>query len=128
MKTVRLLVLFCCLITIGTPSWAETPEGKKDAADSEGQSAVITAPSGEDYLNPQLREDIDKYLAGKNVSGIDRFKLFLLIRENIGLYGGLEDVGELHAEGSIWPSIMELYRGYNYNEVINAVKGYAGIE
>jgi len=102
-------------------------QAKMALIDTAGGNA-ITAPGIEDYLNPGLMKDIDKYFAGKNVSGIDRFKLFLLIRETIGNYGGLEDVGELHAEGSVWPSIMELYRGYNYDEVINAVKGYAGID
>ena len=89
---------------------------------------AITAPSGEDYMNENLRKDIDKYLAGHEVSGSDRFKLFVLARESIGLYAGLEDVGELHAEGSILPSILELYRTYNYDEVKRLVKKYAEIE
>ncbi len=89
---------------------------------------AITAPSSEDYLmNDTLRKDIDKYLAGKGVSGTDRFKLILLIRELVALWGGLEDVTFIHAEGSIWSSIMELYRSYNYDKVTRAVKEHIGI-
>ena len=98
-------------------------KAKEAVIDTAGGMAV-TAPGAEDYYNEALRKDIDKYLAGKNVSGIDRFKLFLLIRESIGLYAGLEDVGELHAEGSIWPSVMELERTYNYDEVKKTILGY----
>ena len=96
----------------------------KEAVIDTAGGMAITAPGAEDYYNENLRKDIDKYLAGRNVSGIDRFKLFLLIRENLGLYGGLEDVGELHAEGSIWPSVMELWRGYNYDDIKKNILGY----
>ncbi|MFV0276208.1 MAG: 4-hydroxyphenylacetate 3-hydroxylase C-terminal domain-containing protein, partial [Parahaliea sp.] len=79
---------------------------------------AVNAPGAEDYQNPELREDIDKYLAGGNgVSGIQRFKLFVAVRELLAIYGGLEDVGELHAEGSMWPSVLELWRSYDYREV-----------
>jgi len=88
---------------------------------------AITAPSSEDYLNNKLRKDIDKYLAGHGVSGTDRFKLILLVRELVGLWGGLEAVDSIHAEGSIWASIMELYRSYNYDKVTRAVKEHIGI-
>jgi len=91
-------------------------KSKEAVIDTAGGMA-ITAPGAEDYLNPELQKDIDKYLAGHNVSGNDRFKLFLLLREGLGLYGGLEDVAELHAEGSMWPSIMELSRGYDYTDI-----------
>jgi len=94
----------------------EHMKAKEAVIDTAGGMA-ITAPGGEDFMNPELQKDIDKYLAGRNVSGNDRFKLFLLLREGLGLYGGLEDVGELHAEGSIWPSTMELWRGYDYTDI-----------
>lgn len=100
---------------------------KQAVIDTAGGLA-ITAPSGEDFADAKLRKDIDKYLAGHDVSGIDRFKLFTLAREGIGLYGGLEDVGELHAEGSILPSVMELYRTYNYGPITKLIKKYAEIE
>ena len=89
---------------------------------------AITAPSSEDYMmNETLRKDIDKYLAGKGVSGTDRFKLILLIRELVALWGGLEDVTFIQAEGSIWASVMELHRTYNYDKVVKAVKENIGI-
>ena len=102
-------------------------KAKQAVIDTAGGLA-ITTPSGEDYANDKLRKDIDKYLAGHDVSGIDRFKLFTLLRESIGLYGGLEDVGELHAEGSILPSVLELYRTYDYGPITKLVKKYAEIE
>ncbi|MGD0854561.1 MAG: 4-hydroxyphenylacetate 3-hydroxylase N-terminal domain-containing protein [Dehalococcoidia bacterium] len=102
-------------------------KAKQAVIDTAGGMA-ITAPSGEDFANPLLKKDIDKYLAGHDVSGIDRYKLFILLRESLGLYGGLEDVGELHAEGSILPSVMELYRTYNYGPITKLIKHYAEIE
>lgn len=100
---------------------------KQCVVDTAGGLA-ITAPGGEDYDNPLLKKDIDKYLAGHNVSGTARFKLFLLAREAIGLYGGLDDIGELHAEGSIMPSVLELYRSYNYGPIMQQIKKYAHID
>lgn len=102
-------------------------EARQAMIDTAGGLA-ITAPSGEDFLNDELKQDIDKYLAGHNVSGINRFKLYMLVREAVGLHAGLEDVGELHAEGSILPSVLELSRSYKYDEVKQYVKNFAGIE
>jgi 4-hydroxybutyryl-CoA dehydratase/vinylacetyl-CoA-Delta-isomerase len=76
---------------------------------------AITAPSGDDFANPDLRPLIEKYLAGNpQVSGEKRFKLFLMLRELVGLLGGLESVTMVHAEGSIEASVIELLRNYDF--------------
>jgi len=76
---------------------------------------TVTAPSGDDYENEELRGYIEKYLSAA-VPGSERFKLFLLLREAIVLLGGEESVIHIHAEGSIRASLIEIYRTYNFNE------------
>lgn len=84
---------------------------------------AITAPSGDDYDHPELRGYIDKYLAGSDVyPGGDRFKLFLAIREQVGLLGGLEAVNMVHAEGSIEASTIEMYRSYDFGPSLELVR------
>ncbi|TET41738.1 MAG: 4-hydroxybutyryl-CoA dehydratase, partial [Dehalococcoidia bacterium] len=80
-----------------------------------GGGLIVTAPSGDDYANEELRRDIGKYLRGA-IPGEERFKLFLLLREAISLLGGEESVIHIHAEGSIRASLIELYRTYNFDE------------
>lgn len=80
-----------------------------------GGGLIVTAPSGDDYANEELRRDISKYLRGA-IPGEERFKLFLLLREAISLLGGEESVIHIHAEGSIRASLIELYRTYNFDE------------
>ncbi len=82
---------------------------------------ACTAPSGDDYANQELRPYISKYMTGA-VSGEDRFKLMLLIREQIALLGGEESVIYIHAEGSQEASTVELYRSYDYTETKAAIK------
>jgi len=78
---------------------------------------AITAPSGDDYANPELRPVIEKYLAGNTqVGGDRRFKLFLAARELVALLGGLESVTMVHAEGSIEASVIELLRTYDFTK------------
>jgi len=76
---------------------------------------AITAPSGDDYANEELKPYINKYLRGA-IPGGDRFKLMLILREAIALLGGEETVIHIHAEGSMQASIIELYRSYDFTE------------
>ena len=82
---------------------------------------AITAPSGDDYDNEELRKDIAKYLSAA-VPGEDRFKLFLALRETIALMGGEESVTHIHAEGSERASLLELYRTYDFSGPEQLVK------
>ena len=75
---------------------------------------AITAPSGHDYQVEDLRALIDRYLAGADTPGGRRFRLFLAVRELVGLLGGLESVTMVHAEGSVEASIIETYRSYDF--------------
>lgn len=83
---------------------------------------AITAPSGDDYSNEELKRSINKYLAGA-IPGEDRFKLMLILRETIAHLGGPEAVIHVHAEGSIEASIIELYRSYNFAESKSLIRG-----
>lgn len=74
---------------------------------------AICAPSGDDYLNGELRPYIDKYMRGA-VPGDERFKLMLIMREVVALMGGEESVIMIHAEGSMEASRIELYRSYDF--------------
>jgi 4-hydroxybutyryl-CoA dehydratase/vinylacetyl-CoA-Delta-isomerase len=90
---------------------------------------AITAPSGQDYDNPELRKYIDKYTAGvASVPPGNRFKLFLFIREMVALLGGLETVTMIHAEGSVQASILSFYRDYNFEPVKSSIKELLGLE
>jgi 4-hydroxybutyryl-CoA dehydratase/vinylacetyl-CoA-Delta-isomerase len=82
---------------------------------------ACTAPSGDDYANKELKQDISKYLAGA-IAGEDRFKLMLILREKVALLGGEEAVIHIHAEGSMEASIIELYRSYDFTESERVIK------
>jgi len=82
---------------------------------------AITAPSGDDYDNEELRKDINKYLSAA-IPGEERFKLFLVLRETLALMGGEESVTYIHAEGSERASLIELYRTYDFEEPKQLIK------
>ena len=89
---------------------------------------AITAPSGDDYDNPELKKYIDKYYAVKaSVPAGNRFKLALFIREIVALMAGMDSVSMIHAEGSIVASILALYRTYDFGPSIKTVKRMASI-
>ncbi|MBA7602760.1 4-hydroxybutyryl-CoA dehydratase/vinylacetyl-CoA-Delta-isomerase [subsurface metagenome] len=83
---------------------------------------AITAPSGDDYDNEELREDINKYLSAA-IPGEERFKLFLILRETVALMGGEESVTHIHAEGSERASLIELYRTYDFDGPKKLIQG-----
>ena len=83
---------------------------------------AITAPSGDDYDNEELREDISKYLSAA-IPGEERFKLFLILRETVALMGGEESVTHIHAEGSERASLIELYRTYDFDGPEQLIRG-----
>jgi len=87
---------------------------------------AVTAPSGHDYDSPALRPYIDKYLAGADADGGRRFRLFLAIRELVGLLGGLESVTMVHAEGSVEASVIEILRSYDLGPALEQVRELVG--
>jgi len=82
---------------------------------------ACSAPSGDDYANNELKQDISKYLAGA-IPGEDRFKLMLMVREKVALLGGEEAIIHIHAEGSMEASVIELYRSYDFTESTRVIK------
>ena len=60
---------------------------------------VATCPSSKDFLNPEIHDLLEKYLAGKEgVPTEDRLRMVKLVRDLTSSY---EDVLTIHAEGSL---------------------------
>lgn len=76
---------------------------------------AITVPSERDYLNPEVKPDLDRYLAGaKGVPAEWRLRLFHLIRDlTASDFGGYNLVVTLHGEGSLQTQLLTTYREYD---------------
>ncbi|MEM2146508.1 MAG: 4-hydroxyphenylacetate 3-hydroxylase C-terminal domain-containing protein, partial [Candidatus Jordarchaeaceae archaeon] len=99
----------------------------KDIQDISG-GLLTTAPTYKDYMNPDLRAYIDKYLGGKKgIPTEHRLKVLQALR--IGLSSDIE-VLALHAEGSLQAQRMIIYGEYlkKLQEYKERAKKIAGIE
>jgi 4-hydroxybutyryl-CoA dehydratase/vinylacetyl-CoA-Delta-isomerase len=68
---------------------------------------VATCPSSKDFLNPETRDLLDKYLGGKaGIPTEHRLRLVKLIRDLTSSY---EDVLTIHAEGSLAAQMLSVY-------------------
>ncbi len=90
---------------------------------------LVTGPSEEDWLNPETRPYIQKYLGGaKEISTENRLKLFNLIRDlTASDFGGYHEVLAIHAEGSLEAQKITIYREYDTKPCIEFVKRVAQI-
>jgi 4-hydroxybutyryl-CoA dehydratase/vinylacetyl-CoA-Delta-isomerase len=89
---------------------------------------TATAPTMQDYENPQLRRYLEKYLAGAKGTALERLRLFMLARELISSFGALFTTAMIHAEGSIEASVIELYRSYDYSQSKDLALYAAGLK
>lgn len=91
---------------------------------------LVTAPSEEDFKNPETKALMEKYLgAKKGVSAEDRIKLFKLIADlTVGDFGGYQQVLAVHAEGSIEAEKLTIYRAFDVSAAKNYAKMLAGIK
>lgn len=81
-------------------------EASKIVADIAG-GLVATVPCYRDWMNPEERPLIERYLAGKDgVPTEYRLKAMRLARE---LTSCGSDQSSIHAEGSLWAQVMALY-------------------
>lgn len=86
----------------------------KTAQDIAG-GLVVTAPSEEDWANPETRKLMEKYLAGaEGIPTEDRIKLFNLIHElTASEFSGYGEVLAIHAEGSLEAQRLTILREYD---------------
>lgn len=91
---------------------------------------AITVPSERDYLNPEVKADLDRYLAGaKGVPAAWRVRLFHLIRDlTASDFGGYNLVVTLHGEGSLQTQLLTTYREYDLERSKALVKAILGIK
>lgn len=86
---------------------------------------VVTCPSREDFLNPETRDVLEKYLGGKaGVPTEDRIRAIKLVRE---LGSTFHAVSTLHAEGSLFAQKLSFYALGEWNRYKTAAKRAAGI-
>lgn len=90
---------------------------------------AITAPSERDYLNPEVKADLDRYLAGaKRVPAEWRLRLFHLIRDlTASDFGGYNLVVTLHGEGSLQTQLLTTYREYDLERPKALVREILGL-
>jgi len=102
----------------------DAAEASKLAADICG-GLVGTVPCYRDWMNPEERPLIEKYLAGK--AGIPTEHRLRAIRLVKDLTTHNEDVIHIHAEGSLVAQKMALYAGGDWARYKAAAKRAAGI-
>ena len=87
---------------------------------------VVTAPSSKDFLNPETRPLIEKYLGGKEgVPTEYRLRLLKLVKELTSSYEG---VLTLHAEGSLAAQRLSINMLADMNKYKAAAKRAARIK
>lgn len=87
---------------------------------------VVTIPSAKDYLNPEIHQILEKYLAGKDgIPTEHRIRAIKLVSDLSGTY---EQVATIHAEGSLGAQRLAIHRVADLNKYRAAAKRVAGIQ
>jgi len=87
---------------------------------------VATCPSSKDFLNPETRDMMEKYLGGRaGVPTEHRLRLIKLIRDLTSSY---EDVLTIHAEGSLAAQMLSVYILADFERYKAAAKRAARIK
>jgi len=87
---------------------------------------TVTCPSGKDFMNPEIRELLDKYLGGREgVPTEHRLRMAKLIRDLTSSY---EDVLTIHAEGSLEAQKLSIYALADFEKYKAAAKRAARIK
>ena len=87
---------------------------------------VATCPSSKDFMNPETRELLEKYLGGKaGIPTEHRLRLVKLIRDLTSSY---EDVLTIHAEGSLAAQMLSVYILADFERYKAAAKRAARIK
>lgn len=103
-------------------------EATKHVQDIAG-GLLVTAPSEEDWQNPQTRLWIQRYLGGKEgVPVADRLRAIQMISDlTASDFGGYQAVLAVHAEGSIEAEKLAILRAYDLQRAQALAKEVAGI-
>ena len=90
---------------------------------------LVTAPGEDDFLNPETRPLIEKYLGGKaGIPTEDRLRLLSMISElTASDFAGYQAVLAVHAEGSIEAEKMTIHREYDFRNSLKLAKYVAGL-
>jgi 4-hydroxybutyryl-CoA dehydratase/vinylacetyl-CoA-Delta-isomerase len=87
---------------------------------------TVTCPSGKDFMNPETRDLMDKYLgAREGVPTEHRLRMAKLIRDLTSSY---EDVLTIHAEGSLEAQKLSIYALADFDLYKAAAKRAARIQ
>lgn len=90
---------------------------------------VATVPSEEDYLNPETRPLLDKYLRGAaDVPAEHRLRVIKLVKDLVASdMGGYWEVTSIHAEGSLAAQRLAVYGSADFPRYESAAKRAARI-
>jgi len=87
---------------------------------------TVTCPSGKDFMNPETRKLLDKYLGGREgIPTEHRLRMAKLIRDLTSSY---EDVLTIHAEGSLEAQKLSIYTLADFDRYKAAAKRAARIQ
>ena len=90
-----------------------------------GGGIIVTAPSYNDYVNPETREFMEKYFGGKaGIPTEHRLRMVKLVRDLTSCY---EDVLTIHAEGSLEAQKMSILQLADWGRYRAAAMRAAGI-
>jgi 4-hydroxybutyryl-CoA dehydratase / vinylacetyl-CoA-Delta-isomerase len=86
---------------------------------------AVTCPSGKDFMNPEIRSLLDKYLGGRQgVPTEHRLRMAKLVRDLTSSY---EDVLTIHAEGSLEAQKLSIFALADFDRYKAAAKRAARI-
>ncbi|MFC1824586.1 4-hydroxyphenylacetate 3-hydroxylase family protein [Thermodesulfobacteriota bacterium] len=116
-------------VNIGKHYFAENFHAMTKNVQEIAGGAVVTAPSSEDWNNPEIRPYIEKYYKG--VDGVpteDRLKALKLIKDlTASDEAGVWFFGTVHGEGSLEAQRISTYRGADLQPYVEFAKKVAGI-
>ena len=90
--------------------------------------SLVTGPGAEDLETEQTAHFYEKYYAGHEVSGRDRLKALMLVKDLVAsAFGAYQEVLAVHAEGSLEAEKMMVLRSYDRRPAVAFVRQLAGL-
>lgn len=92
-------------------------------------SGLLMAPGSDDFDNPAIRADVERYLIGPDSMAADRFQLLKLAREYTSdSFGARQLLFEMHNAGAQLTTKQRLAATYDASDHVRLAKQLAGIE
>jgi aromatic ring hydroxylase len=92
-------------------------------------SGLLMAPGHDDFGNPAIRADVERYLIGPDSMAADRFQLLKLAREYTSeSFGARQLLFEMHNAGAQLTTKQRLAASYDASAHVRLAKQLAGIE